>query len=62
VNYNDQDGGILEGRWTETYPKNSTAPSEWTGSVAILKEYAKKHNTVRYGQCWVFSGVTTTRM
>ncbi|XP_031574410.1 protein-glutamine gamma-glutamyltransferase K-like [Actinia tenebrosa] len=60
ANYNDKDGGILFGRWTETYPKNSTEPTEWTGSVTILKKFTKRYQYVRYGQCWVFSGLVTT--
>ena len=59
-NYNDSDGGILYGRWTETYPKNSTPPTAWTGSVAIIEKFMKKKHCVRYGQCWVFSGLVTS--
>ncbi|XP_048578578.1 protein-glutamine gamma-glutamyltransferase 4 isoform X2 [Nematostella vectensis] len=59
VNSNDEDGGILEGRWAEEYP-DGTFPWTWTGSVKILEEYARKNSTVKYGQCWVFSGVVTT--
>ena len=54
------DKGVLEGRWTDTFPKNCTKPWEWTGSVEILEEFWKKKKTVKYGQCWVFSGVITT--
>ncbi|CAE1321062.1 TGM1 [Acanthosepion pharaonis] len=54
------DDGLLEGRWTEHYPKDCTEPCTWTGSVAILKEYMETKKSVRYGQCWVFSGVMTT--
>lgn len=60
ANYNDSDGGILFGRWTETYPKNCTPPTAWTGSVAILEKFWKKKYMVKYGQCWVFSGLVTT--
>ncbi|XP_046356732.2 hemocyte protein-glutamine gamma-glutamyltransferase-like isoform X1 [Haliotis rufescens] len=59
TNSNDDDG-VLEGRWTETYPKNSTAPWLWPGSVAILEQFYKTRKPVKYGQCWVFSGVVTT--
>ena len=54
------DKGVLEGRWTDTYPKNCTRPWEWTGSVEILEQFWKKKKTVKYGQCWVFSGLATT--
>lgn len=60
ANYNDSDGGILFGRWTETYPKNTTKPTAWTGSVEILEKFWKKKFNVKYGQCWVFSGLVTT--
>lgn len=52
--------GILEGRWTADYPEDCTRPTAWTGSVAIIREYMEKKESVRYGQCWVFSGLTTT--
>ncbi|CAE1321058.1 TGM1 [Acanthosepion pharaonis] len=60
VNSNGDDNGLLEGRWTENYPKDTTDPKTWTGSVAILKEYMDTRKTVRYGQCRVFAGVMTT--
>lgn len=60
ANYNDRDGGVLFGRWTEKYPKNCTPPTAWTGSVAILEKFWKKKYYVKYGQCWVFSGLVTT--
>jgi transglutaminase 1 len=59
-NSNDADGGVLTGRWTDTYPKSSTVPWAWTGSVAILDEFMDKKRAVKYGQCWVFSGLLTT--
>ncbi|EDO43696.1 predicted protein, partial [Nematostella vectensis] len=60
ANHNDRDGGILYGRWTEKYPKNSTKPWDWVGSVKILEKFDRRKYTVRYGQCWVFSGLVTT--
>lgn len=64
ANNNDDDSGVLEGRWTKTYPANCTKPLAWTGSVAILEEFMRKRNNketaVRFGQCWVFSGLLTT--
>ncbi|KAK3724553.1 hypothetical protein QZH41_019598 [Actinostola sp. cb2023] len=59
-NYNDRDGGVLYGRWSQEYPQNCTKPTEWVGSVAILKKFDQLHQVVRYGQCWVFSGLVTT--
>jgi transglutaminase 1 len=61
VNSEDGDGGVLEGRWREPYI-GGTEPLSWGGSVAILEQFYKQKRKVRYGQCWVFSGVLTTGM
>ncbi|KAJ8290846.1 hypothetical protein GJAV_G00018270 [Gymnothorax javanicus] len=58
VNSND-DYGILVGNWSGKYPPG-TSPSKWTGSASILLQYAQNQSPVKYGQCWVFSGVLTT--
>ena len=54
------DNGLLEGRWEEPFPKNTTKPWEWTGSAEILEKFWQRKKTVKYGQCWVFAGVTTS--
>uniref|UniRef100_UPI0035901581 protein-glutamine gamma-glutamyltransferase K-like n=1 Tax=Myxine glutinosa TaxID=7769 RepID=UPI0035901581 len=60
VNSND-DGGILVGRWEKSNSySGGTAPTAWNGSVEILWQYARTQKPVNYGQCWVFSGLTTT--
>ncbi|CAH3034647.1 unnamed protein product [Porites lobata] len=59
VNFDDEDGGLLLGRWSEPYT-DGTKPTGWTGSVNILEEFWKTKNHVKYGQCWVFSGLVTT--
>ncbi|XP_077315315.1 protein-glutamine gamma-glutamyltransferase 6-like isoform X2 [Lithobates pipiens] len=59
VNSND-DNGVLQGRWDGNYA-DGRSPSSWSGSVAILKQWAKS-GPVRYGQCWVFAGVLCTVM
>ncbi|XP_076113269.1 protein-glutamine gamma-glutamyltransferase K-like [Mytilus galloprovincialis] len=59
VNSLDNDG-MLEGRWTADYPEDCTKPTAWTGSVAIIKQYMETKEPVQFGQCWVFSGLTTT--
>lgn len=59
MNTNDWDQGVLVGNWSGKYD-GGTSPSKWTGSVAILEEYMKTKRSVKYGQCWVFSGVLTT--
>lgn len=40
---------------------DGTSPFAWTGSVAILEKYLKNNGkSVKYGQCWVFSGAAVT--
>ncbi|XP_022103026.1 protein-glutamine gamma-glutamyltransferase K-like isoform X2 [Acanthaster planci] len=58
VNSQD-DNGVLSGRWDGNY-KPHASPSSWSGSQHILEEHFKTKSPVRYGQCWVFSGVLTT--
>ena len=53
------DNGVLAGNWSGDYT-GGRSPLDWTGSVAILEEYYKTKRPVRFGQCWVFSGVLTT--
>uniref|UniRef100_A0A668A4W2 Protein-glutamine gamma-glutamyltransferase K n=1 Tax=Myripristis murdjan TaxID=586833 RepID=A0A668A4W2_9TELE len=54
------DRGVVEGNWSSNY-SFGTAPTVWSGSVEILNSYYKSGgNPVKYGQCWVFAGVTTT--
>ncbi|XP_075256840.1 protein-glutamine gamma-glutamyltransferase K-like isoform X2 [Convolutriloba macropyga] len=58
VNAQD-DNGVIEGDWSGDY-SGGTDPSEWTGSVDILLQYLETEKPVKYGQCWVFSGVLVT--
>ncbi|XP_069504412.1 protein-glutamine gamma-glutamyltransferase 4 [Ambystoma mexicanum] len=58
VNSNDDDG-VLTGNWSGKYP-GGVSPLSWTGSAAILQKYYKSRKPVKYGQCWVYSGVLTT--
>ncbi|XP_064190247.1 protein-glutamine gamma-glutamyltransferase K-like isoform X1 [Anguilla rostrata] len=54
------DNGVLEGNWSGDYT-GGTAPTSWSGSMDILKQFHQQGGKpVKYGQCWVFSGVTTT--
>ncbi|XP_046550892.1 protein-glutamine gamma-glutamyltransferase K-like [Haliotis rubra] len=53
------DYGVLVGNWSGDY-SDGTSPLSWTGSVKILEQYYDTKESVTYGQCWVFSGVTTT--
>ncbi|TNN01015.1 hypothetical protein fugu_012261 [Takifugu bimaculatus] len=59
VNAND-DRGVLVGRWTEPF-SDGVSPSRWTGSVPVLRQWSQSGTrAVKYGQCWVFAGVTCT--
>lgn len=58
VNSND-DNGVVYGRWDGNY-EDGSAPTKWTGSIAIMEEYVKTKRPVKYGQCWVFAGVLNT--
>lgn len=53
------DNGAVMGNWTEDFG-GGTAPSKWLGSQKILQEYYRTKKPVKYGQCWVFSGVLGT--
>lgn len=50
---------LLEGRWQKPYAPHPM-PTDWTGSQKILRFYKQQRVLVRYGQCWVFSAVSTT--
>lgn len=58
VNSSD-DSGVLTGNWSGNY-EGGAWPTSWVGSVKILEQYYKTKSPVKFGQCWVFSGVTTT--
>ncbi|KAI4560317.1 hypothetical protein MJT46_012555 [Ovis ammon polii x Ovis aries] len=61
INSND-DSGVLQGNWGEDYSRG-VSPLEWTGSVAILRQWAARGGQpVKYGQCWVFAAVMCTVM
>ena len=57
----NQDNGVLTGRWKDTFP-NGQQPGYWSSSTAIMDQYNRESATVKYGQCWVFSGIFTTAM
>lgn len=52
---------LLEGNWGDPEDfEDGTAPWEWSGSIAILEQFWKEKDIVKYGQCWVFSGILTS--
>lgn len=54
------DFGVLVGNWSGDY-SDGVSPAAWSSSVEILRKYFSTDGTpVSYGQCWVFSGITTT--
>lgn len=53
------DSGVLVGNWSDDY-SGGVSPTKWGGSQRILQEYYKTKKPVKYGQCWVFSGVVTS--
>ncbi len=53
------DKGVLVGNWSGDYV-GATSPLAWVGSVAIIDEFWKNKKPVKYGQCWVFSGLVVT--
>ncbi|XP_051488984.1 protein-glutamine gamma-glutamyltransferase 2 isoform X1 [Apus apus] len=62
VNCNDEDRGVLAGRWDNCY-EDGTSPMAWIGSVDILRRWKKFGcQPVKYGQCWVFAAVACTVM
>ncbi|NXO00427.1 TGM2 glutamyltransferase, partial [Rhinopomastus cyanomelas] len=62
VNCNDEDQGVLAGRWDNCY-EDGMSPMAWIGSVDILKRWKNfACQPVKYGQCWVFAAVACTVM
>ncbi|KTG36694.1 hypothetical protein cypCar_00009618 [Cyprinus carpio] len=59
VNTND-DRGVLMGNWSDSF-EGGTSPTAWSGSGDILRQYYKgSGKPVKFGQCWVFAGVTAS--
>ena len=51
--------GILTGNWSGDY-SGGVSPVTWNGSVKIIQQFAETNEPVKFGQCWVFSGLMTT--
>ncbi|XP_017755331.1 PREDICTED: annulin [Eufriesea mexicana] len=58
VNSPDDNGAVM-GNWSDEFG-GGTPPTKWLGSQKILQQYYKTKKPVKYGQCWVFSGVLAT--
>ncbi len=59
VNSHD-DNGLLVGNWSGNY-NDGNAPWQWTGSAPIFEQYLRSNGEpIKFGQCWVFAGSTTT--
>jgi transglutaminase 1 len=62
-NWRDWNQGILEGRWAKTFPAPGKEPFFWKGSGQVFEKWMSvgpPYTPVQYGQCWVFSGISTT--
>lgn len=53
--------GVLEGNWSGKYEGGKT-PTYWNSTPAILETYMVDSLPVKFGQCWVFSGIVTALM
>lgn len=53
--------GLLEGNWSGDYD-GGVKPWKWNGSVKICRQYLATGKPVKFGQCWVFSGLVTSLM
>lgn len=61
VNANEE-GGLLVGNWSGSYG-DGVGPWKWSSSAPIFRQYLLNGaQPVKYGQCWVFGGVTTTAL
>ncbi|XP_063866292.1 annulin-like isoform X1 [Scylla paramamosain] len=52
------DAGVLVGKWGDDF-SGGVPPTKWGGSQRILQQFYETKKPVKYGQCWVFSGVMT---
>ncbi|KAK2520806.1 erythrocyte membrane protein band 4.2 [Columba guinea] len=60
INGNDNDNGVLLGKWEGSFHSHEN-PSRWDSSVVILQKWRQdNYKPVQYGQCWVFAGVMCT--
>ncbi len=52
----EDDSGILVGRWESPYT-DGIDPTSWKSSSDIFASYFATGQSVKYGQCWSFSGL-----
>uniref|UniRef100_A0A3Q2T4Z2 Protein-glutamine gamma-glutamyltransferase 2 n=1 Tax=Fundulus heteroclitus TaxID=8078 RepID=A0A3Q2T4Z2_FUNHE len=58
----ENEGGILKGNWGNDF-RGGVSPTHWSSSYPILKNWFNAcFCSVKYGQCWVFSGVMCSVM
>jgi hypothetical protein len=70
LNDNENNCGVLRGKWSTNDFTDGRPPTTWSGSVAILKQYLENvlvckgdnPEPVKYGQCFVYAGLVTTSM
>lgn len=56
------DNGLMVGNWSGNY-RDGISPWDWTGSAVIFERYVRSGGyPVKFGQCWVFGGLTTTAL
>jgi len=61
-NWRDWNQGVLEGRWAQFFLPNKS-PFFWKSSGQIFTKWMSAgppYTPVQYGQCWVFSGISTS--
>ncbi|MBL8876842.1 MAG: hypothetical protein JNM86_13685 [Phycisphaerae bacterium] len=61
-NWRDWNQGVLFGRWQEPFAPHNE-PFHWTSSGQVFDAWMSAgppYAPVRYGQCWVFSGISTS--
>ncbi|XP_050530109.1 hemocyte protein-glutamine gamma-glutamyltransferase-like [Daktulosphaira vitifoliae] len=59
ITNNVDDNGLIEGKWDGSFD-DGTSPFAWISSAPIFEEFYNTQQPVKYGQCWVFSGVIVT--
>jgi len=59
ITNNVDDNGLVEGKWDGSF-EDGTSPFAWISSTPIFEEFYNTQQPVKYGQCWVFSGVIVT--